>query len=150
MRFEGTLLLVSHDRDFLQGLTNLVYEFKDQKIKQYLGDIDYYLDQRNVDNLREVEKRTVIKKELPKEKKQQSYEDQKKLKSLNNRLSNVESQINQIEKQIKDIDLSLEINYEEVTSKPNFFNNYQKKKSDLKTLMQKWENVQLEIEEFNG
>ena len=149
-RFEGTLLLVSHDRDFLQGLTNLVYEFKDQKIKQYLGDIDYYLDQRNVDNLREVEKRTVIKKELPKEKKQQSYEDQKKLKSLNNRLSNVESQINQIEKQIKDIDLSLEINYEEVTSKPNFFNNYQKKKSDLKTLMQKWENVQLEIEEFNG
>ena len=148
-RFEGTLLLVSHDRDFLQGLTNLVYEFKDQKIKQYLGDIDYYLDQRNVANLREVEKRTVIKKELPKEKKQQSYDDQKKLKSLNNRLSNVESQINQLEKQIKDIDSSLEINYEEVTSKPNFFNNYQKKKADLKTLMQKWENVQLEIEEFN-
>lgn len=149
-RFEGTLLLVSHDRDFLQGLTNLVYEFKDQKIKQYLGDIDYYLDQRNVDNLREVEKRTVIKKELPQEKKQQSYEDQKKLKSLNNRLSNVESKINQLEKQIKDIDLSLEINYEEVTSKPDFFNNYQNKKTDLKALMQKWENVQLEIEELNS
>ena len=40
-RFEGTLILVSHDRDFLQGLTNTVYEFKDQKIKEYLGDIDY-------------------------------------------------------------------------------------------------------------
>ena len=63
--YEGTLILVSHDRDFLQGLTNKVYEFKDQKIKEYLGDIDYYLEQRKVENLREVEKKTVIK-EVPK------------------------------------------------------------------------------------
>ena len=46
--FNGTLILVSHDRDFLQGLTNKVYEFKDQNIKEYLGDIDYYLEQRNI------------------------------------------------------------------------------------------------------
>ena len=45
-RFEGTLILVSHDRDFLQGLTQTVYEFKDNNIKEYLGDIDYYLQQR--------------------------------------------------------------------------------------------------------
>jgi ATP-binding cassette subfamily F protein 3 len=147
-RFEGTLILVSHDRDFLQGLTNLVYEFKDHKIKQYLGDIDYYLEQRKVENLREVEKRTIVKKEKPKEKKQESYEDQKKMKSLNNRLSKVESQINQLEKEIKETDLSLEINYEEVSSQPNFFDNYQKKKSDLHDFMQKWENIQLEIEQF--
>ncbi len=147
-RFEGTLILVSHDRDFLQGLTNLVYEFKDHKIKQYLGDIDYYLEQRKVENLREVEKRTIVKKEKPKEKKQESYEDQKKMKSLNNRLSKVESQINQLEKEIKETDLSLEINYEEVSSQPNFFDNYQKKKRDLHEFMQKWENIQLEIEQF--
>ena len=65
-RFEGTLILVSHDRDFLQGLVDKVYEFKDQKIKEYLGDIDYYLEQRNVESLREIEKRDVIK-EAPKE-----------------------------------------------------------------------------------
>ncbi len=147
IKFEGTLILVSHDRDFLQGLTNKVYEFKDHKIKEYLGDIDFYLEQRNVLNLREVEKRNVVK-EIPKEKKQQSYEDQKKLKSLNNRLSNVEAKINQLEKEIKDIDLSLEINYEEVTSKPNFFDDYQKKKADLKELMQKWEDITIEIEQF--
>ena len=146
-RFEGTLILVSHDRDFLQGLTNIVYEFKDHKIKEYLGDIDYYLEQRKVESLREVEKRTVIK-ETPKEKKQQSYEGQKKIKSLNNRLSNVESQINQLEKEIKAIDLSLEINYEEATSQSSFFDNYQKKKSDLQAFMQKWEDIQLEIEQF--
>ncbi|MGZ0017697.1 ABC-F family ATP-binding cassette domain-containing protein [Yeosuana sp. AK3] len=147
IKFEGTLILVSHDRDFLQGLTNKVYEFKDHKIKEYLGDIDFYLEQRNVQTLREVEKRQVIK-EAPKEKKQQSYEDQKKIKSLNNKLSNVEAQISQLEKEIKDIDFSLEINYEEVTSKPSFFDNYQKKKGLLQELMQKWEAIQTAIEDF--
>ena len=146
-RFEGTLILVSHDRDFLQGLTNKVYEFKDRKIKEYLGDIDYYLEQRKVENLREVEKRTVIK-ETPKAKKQASYGNQKKIRSLNNRLSNVESQINELEKEIKAIDLSLEINYEEVSSESNFFDNYQKKKSDLQGFIQQWEDIQLEIDQF--
>ena len=145
IKFEGTLILVSHDRDFLQGLTNKVYEFKDHKIKEYLGDIDFYLEQRNVLNLREVEKRNVVK-ESPKEKKQQSYEDQKKLKSLNNKLSNVEAKISQLEKEIKDIDFSLEVNYAEITSKPNFFDGYQKKKTTLQELMQKWEDIQMEIE----
>ncbi len=147
-RFEGTLILVSHDRDFLQGLTNLVYEFKDHKIKEYLGDIDYYLQQRQVVNLREVEKRTVIKKEAPKEKKQ-SYQEQKKLKSLNNKLSNIESKISELEKTIKAIDLELEINYQEVTSKPNFFDDYQNKKSDLDNYMKQWEEIQLQIESMS-
>ncbi|WP_242202635.1 ABC-F family ATP-binding cassette domain-containing protein [Aestuariivivens insulae] len=146
-RYGGTLIVVSHDRDFLQGLTNKVYEFKDQRIKEYLGDIDYYLESRNVENLREVEKRTVVK-ETPKEKKQQSYEDQKRLKSLNNKLSNVEAKIGELEKEIKAIDLELEINYEKVTSQPNFFDNYQKMKTNLQELMQKWEDIQLEIEQF--
>ena len=57
IKFNGTLILVSHDRDFLQQLTNKVYEFKNQKIKEYLGDIDYYLDQRQVENFREIEKK---------------------------------------------------------------------------------------------
>ncbi|UKM64844.1 ATP-binding cassette domain-containing protein [Flavobacteriaceae bacterium GSB9] len=147
-RFEGTLILVSHDRDFLQGLTNVVYEFKDQKLKEYLGDIDYYLEQRKVDSLREVEKRTVIK-ETPKEKKHQSYEEQKKLKSLNNKLSNVEAKISDLERKIKSIDLELETNYEETTSKPNFFDSYQKMKTDLQNHMEKWEDIQLKIEAFD-
>jgi ATP-binding cassette subfamily F protein 3 len=148
IKFEGTLILVSHDRDFLQGLTNKVYEFKDHKIKEYLGDINFYLEQRNVQNLREVEKRNVVK-ETPKEKNQQSYENQKKLKSLNNRLSNVEAQIGELEKEIKDIDFSLEINYAEVTSQENFFDEYQKKKKTLQELMQKWEDIQVQIEAFS-
>ena len=145
-RFEGTLILVSHDRDFLQGLVDKVYEFKDQKIKEYLGDIDYYLEQRNVESLREIEKRDVVK-EAPKEaNNKQSYQDQKKLKSLNNKLSNTESKINSLEKEIKNIDVELATNYDEVVSDPSFFDTYQAKKDQLETLMLEWETIQEEID----
>ena len=59
--FQGALILISHDRDFLQGLVNKVYEFRDKKLKEYLGDIDYYLEEKKVENLREVELKTKIK-----------------------------------------------------------------------------------------
>ena len=145
--FEGTLILVSHDRDFLQGLTNKVYEFKDQKIKEYLGDINYYLDERKVADMREVEKRTVIKQEVVKsEAPKQSYESQKKLKSLNNKLNKIERNISDLEKEIKDIDMELAINYEETIAKPDFFDMYQGKKKTLETLMEDWEVLQEEMD----
>ncbi|WP_417860124.1 ABC-F family ATP-binding cassette domain-containing protein [Winogradskyella sediminis] len=144
-KFEGTLILVSHDRDFLQGLTDTVYEFKDQNIKEYLGDIDFYLEQRNLENLREAEKRTVVA-DKPKESNKQSYEDQKKLKSLNNKLSNIESKISQLEKDIKSDDLRLETDYDKTASDPKFFDDYQDKKKMLSKLMEDWEAVQFELE----
>lgn len=147
-KFEGTLILVSHDRDFLQGLTKSVYEFKDQKIKEYLGDIDFYLDQRNVENLREIEKRDVVKVE-PKETNKQTYEDQKKLKSLNNRLSNVEAKISQHEKDIKIMDVALATNYDKTIADPKFFEHYEMKKKKLSKLMTEWETVQEELEHLN-
>ncbi len=147
-KFEGTLIVVSHDRDFLKGLTNKVYEFKDQHIKEYLGDIDYYLEQRNIENLRDIEKRDIVKKQVTNTVSKQSYQDQKKLKSLNNKLSKVESQINQLEKEIKEIDVELETNYDATVSNSNFFDEYQKKKEILQGLMQDWENIQLDIEQI--
>ncbi|MFT4611322.1 MAG: ATP-binding cassette subfamily F protein 3 [Glaciecola sp.] len=147
-KFEGTLILVSHDRDFLQGLTDSIYEFKDEKIKEYLGDIDFYLEERNVENLREVEKRTVIK-ETPKENNKQSYQGQKKLKSLNNRLSNIESKINALEKEVKADDLELATNYDATAADAGFFDRYQGKKDKLKKLMADWETVQFELDELS-
>lgn len=144
-RFEGTLILVSHDRDFLQGLTKSVYEFKDQKIKEYLGDIDFYLEQRNVENLREVEKRDVVK-EVPKETNKQSYEDQRKSKSLNNKLSNIEAEISQYEKEIKVMDVNLETDYDKTVADPKFFERYEFKKKKLNALMTEWETIHEELE----
>jgi ATP-binding cassette, subfamily F, member 3 len=151
-KFEGTLLLVSHDRDFLQGLTNKVYEFKDHKIKEYLGDIDYFLEQRNLQNLREAEKRTIVASEekAKNSSSKQSYEDQKKQKSLANKLSKIEANVNKLEREIKEIDLELSINYDETIAKPDFFNKYQGKKEKLTQLMQEWEEVTLKLELITG
>ncbi len=144
--FEGTLLLVSHDRDFLQGLTNTVYEFKDKKIKEYLGDIDYYLEERKVADLREVEKKEVVAKEVKKPKKEHSYEDQKKVKSLQNKISNTESKISKLENEIEKLDKELESNYDEVMSRTDFFVNYERKKKELQEAMELWEALEEQIE----
>ena len=145
-KFEGTLLLVSHDRDFLQGMSNLVYEFKDQKIKEYLGDINYFLEQRNLENMREVEKKDIEKKDAPTTNAKTSYEDQKKNKSLQNRLSKIESQIKDLEKDIQQDDKALASNYDKHIEDAKFFIAYNKKKVDLDKLLEDWEVVQGEID----
>ncbi len=146
--FEGTLILISHDRDFLQGLTNTVYEFKNKQIKEYLGDIDFYLEQRKVNDLRDIEKKEKEVKVTSsnKETAKKSYQDQKKIKSLNNKLSNVESKINKLEREIKEIDVELAVNYDETIAQPNFFDTYQGKKDELNGLMETWEELQEEID----
>ena len=142
--------MVSHDRDCLQGMSNIVYEFKDQKIKEYLGDINFFLEQRNLENMREVEKKDAIKKEIPKENNKISYEDQKKSKSLQNRLSKIESQIKQLEIDIQNDDKALESNYDKHIEDASFFTAYNKKKSDLDKLLDDWEEVQGELDAMNS
>jgi ATP-binding cassette subfamily F protein 3 len=148
--FEGTLILVSHDRDFLQGLTNKVYEFKDQKIREYLGDIDFYLEQRKAQDFRVIEMKQQQKNEkkvaaIPKE--AVSFQDQKALKSLQNKLSNLEAKISDLETAILKQDKSLEENYDKTASDPSFFNTYQDNKKQLQKFMKEWETVSLEIDQ---
>ena len=147
--FDGTLILVSHDRDFLQGLTNKVYEFRDGNIKEYLGDIDFYLEQRKVEDFRAIEKKNAPsqKKDKPQDK-HVVFEDQKKIKSLKNKLSNAENNIAKLEKEIARIDQDLLMNYDKTIAEPNFFDKYQNKKKELETLMKTWEKITLELEEF--
>ncbi|RZJ66405.1 MAG: ABC transporter ATP-binding protein [Flavobacterium sp.] len=145
-KYEGTLLLVSHDRDFLQGLSNVVYEFRNHKIKEYLGDINFFLEQRNMENMREVEKKDIAKKEAPKAATKVSYEDQKKNKTLQNRLSKVESQIKHLEEDLRKDDKALESNYDKHIEDANFFTAYNRKKADLEKLMAEWEGIQEEID----
>jgi ATP-binding cassette subfamily F protein 3 len=149
--FNGTLILVSHDRDFLQGLTSTVYGFKDKEIKEYLGDIDYFLEQHKIENLREAEKRTVVKvaKETSKNASSQvSREQEKELKKLNNKLSKIETEIADLEKEITKTDLELANNYDAVSARPNFFEKYKVKKARLDTLMGEWENIEAKISNF--
>ena len=136
IKFDGTLILVSHDRDFLQNLTNKVYEFKNKNIKEYLGDIDFYLDQRKVENFREIEK----KEKVISEKKNKKFNNGI---SLKNQINKVESKISNLEKEISLIDENLINDYENTISSPNFFENYNIKKTELDSLMKKWEDLNL-------
>lgn len=150
-KYEGTLLLVSHDRDFLQGMANVVYEFKDKKIKEYLGDINFFLEQRNAQNMREFETKTEAKSETVNPKPQAkslSFEDQKKQKSLQNKLSKIETQIQDLEKEIKKADEKLATQFEEISGNVQFFSEYESKKTKLAQLLEDWENAQIELDSF--
>ena len=149
--FDGTLIIVSHDREFLQGLVTTVYGFKDHLIKEYLGDIDYFLEEHKMESLREAEKRTVVKTErtdTEKSRHQLSKEQEKALRKLKNRLSKIETQISDLEEEIETIDLALAQNYDEISSQPNFFENYKAKKKQLDHLMEEWEQVEEQIDAF--
>lgn len=149
--YEGTLLLVSHDRDFLQGMTDKVYEFKDQKIKEYLGDINYFLEERNASDMRDFEQKKDVsvqaKQEVVvKQQKSLSYDEQKRLKTLNNKLSKAESTITDLEKKIAKADLELAKDYEKLMNDAKWFAAYEKLKSDLDKTMEDWEKIQEEID----
>ena len=144
--FEGTLIIVSHDRDFLQGLTEKVYEFKDQNIREYLGDIDFYLQQREVSNFREIEKNTQNTK-TPSENNTEkiiSYEAQKERKKINNQINKIETKITDLEKEIASMDLQIS---ENISISNDFLKNYELKKQELDSLMEEWEELSLKLSE---
>ncbi len=147
--FDGTLVLVSHDRDFLQGLSNKVYEFKDQKIKEYLGDINYYLKERQAENFRAIEKKAEIQKQKgQKGANEKDYKNQKQLKSLKNQQSSTESDISGLERELADIDHQLLMNYDQTIAEKNFFEKYQQKKKKPESLMKRWEDISLKLEKL--
>jgi ATP-binding cassette subfamily F protein 3 len=148
-KFKGTLILVSHDREFLQGLATTVYGFKDKEIKEYLGDIDYFLEQHQIENLREAEKRTVVvkkKENVKKEVVQSAKIGDKELKKLKNKLAKIETQIDELENEISEMDAELAEDYEITSAKPNFFENYKTKKNTIEKLMEEWTLLEEKLE----
>jgi len=107
LQFDGTLIIVSHDRDFLQGLTNKVFEFRDQKIKEHLGDIYDFLEYRRLKNLKELEKKSkngslndsvVSDNKLSYERKKQL---EKEIRKISNQIKKVEDNIGKLENEIE-------------------------------------------------
>ncbi|MGI9546398.1 MAG: ribosomal protection-like ABC-F family protein [Flavobacteriaceae bacterium] len=147
-QFNGTLIVVSHDRDFLQGLTNKVYEFRDYRIKEFLGDINEYLKTRNALDFRAIEKSDAVTRsgKLQQDKKA-DYKEQKKMKSLKNKIGKLEKAISALEAEITDIDHQLLMNYDQTISEPDFFDRYQEKKEELEKLMLSWETLTENLEE---
>lgn len=145
-KFEGTLILVSHDRDFLEGLCDKVIEFKNEKIKPYLGGIETFLQDRAMDSLKELEQKQKPAARSSQGTGAQHYAQQKQDRALQKRLSQLEKKISQLEKEIKSLDVALEVDYDATVADPSFFDHYQAKKKDLEVLLQEWEKVQTEMD----
>ena len=146
LEYEGTLVVVSHDRDFMAGLCDITYEFKEGKVRQYLGGIEYFLEQRQLDSFRSLEKgevgpskqtpqqtSTAGKETTPKSTGQQK-ELAKQLQSAHSKTERIESEIAALELIINAMDESLADAqaYQEVLSKnPKAFEEYQAHQAQL-------------------
>ena len=148
MAFDGTLIIISHDRDFLEGLSNKIYEFEKRQIREYLGDVSNFLQSKQLDNLNELEQKKVnstivVKKVDSKEK--ISYKKRKeldrKIRKLENKISRIEEEISAIETQKKewDIKLSDPEQFKELSKEKDFFFNYESLKKKLIKKETEWD-----------
>lgn len=145
-KFEGTVVIVSHDRDFLADLCPIVYEFRDQKIKKYLGDINYFLQKKETDSMREIEKATQVNKSASsKSKSTASHEDVKKyrrqLQYIERDINNFEQEIGKIETQMSDA------GFYESDDRDSILAKYNKTKQKLSDKMEEWEKCAFWLEE---
>ena len=141
--FKGTLILVSHDRDFVQGLCEKVISFKEREVKPFLGDINAYLEFQKLSSLKELEKKTPKPQLEKKASDPDKYKKQKETRATQQKLEKIEKRIARLEKEIKEIDFELQINYDQTIAQPNFFDEYQAKKKTLEELMISWEKIQI-------
>jgi len=153
-KYEVSIIVVSHDREFLQGLTEKVYEFKSQNIKEYIGDIDTFLDEKDLENFKQLESSQKEQKNTKQDKSgvQLSYANQKarkkKIKKLQNRVSKLEQEIENLDKLQMQIDADLAIpeKFKELSQKDGFFAEYEKNQQKLQKLEAEWEKAAVQLE----
>ena len=157
LKYDGTLIIVSHDRDFLQGLTNKVFEFKKQGVRQYIGDIYDFMESRKLNSLKELEKSLkndnrqgktgTSQSKLQYLQKKQFEKDHRRLTA---RIIKCELEIETIENKIKSINSYLaepEI-YEDKLNTGDIFEEYAAYKLQLERVMETWEKLQKQLEEL--
>lgn len=151
VKYDGTLVIVSHDRDFLDGLVDKVYEFRDGKIKEHLGGISAFLERRKIENLSELElPAEEVKKEAPAPKKvaeaapvaqdkgaKLSYEEQKELRRKQKQVEICEKKIKGLEEKMKEIEGKLAMP-EAGTDIDTLTREYLELKRELDVRMEEW------------
>lgn len=135
MRYDGTLLVVSHDRDFLKGMTEKVVEFKNNNVKEYLGDIDYFLEKRKIEDMRTLE--------LGNQKANSSKTPEKSQDNMSTEdMRNAQKLVAQIEKKITKKEEELAI-LEAQMADSAFYN-----RSDANTIVEKHKSLKSEINQL--
>jgi ATP-binding cassette subfamily F protein 3 len=147
--YDGTLVVVSHDREFLSGLTTKTIEFKDKKLYEHLGDVNYFLERRKLADMRAVElqkngsnAQTGGKRTLTPEDWQERKRLQRIVQNLEKKIEQLEEAIARTEKEMSDADFYNRADNQAV------LNAYQKNKAGLEGALKEWEVAQLALEEF--
>jgi len=155
INYEGTVIMVSHDRDFMKGICDRLFEFRDGKVKEHLCDIEDFMQLRKVERLNELD----LEKKDNKEKKQevasnkntshaissneQINKHELEQKQIRNQIKKVEEIIENLESKIKDCDLKLSdaSEYEKLINNKSFFEEYNQFKLTLEKEIEKWESL---------
>ncbi|HOP13167.1 ABC-F family ATP-binding cassette domain-containing protein [Lentimicrobium sp.] len=159
LMFDGTLIVVSHDRDFLQGLTQKVFEFRDGKVKQHIGDIYDFLEKRRIATLDQLgmaakavaagQSNDVSLNKINYEKKRQQ---EKELRKITSRIEKVEQEIHLLESEIAVIDQKLASpeNHVEALADETIYQKYESLKNKLLIAMDSWESLHSELDMFKN
>ena len=155
INFDGTLLVVSHDREFMDGLVDVVYEFKHKKIRQHLGGVYEFLQKRKLESLRELEAASPekkVKKEVVREVVAVSFDDRKEINRMINRIekqvSEAEWQISKLEEDIAGMDKMLAD--PSTMDDSSLFNRYGAAKKQVENAMREWEQLNEELKEWES
>ena len=153
LQYTGTLIVVSHDRDFLQGLTDSLFEFREGGVHEFKGDIFEFLDYRKMEHLKELD--NVQKKRSSGEAQatvsqnklnyQQSKERERELRKLRGNVSKIEKEIAEIEERIAEKEALLS-GGDIASQDADFFSEYQSMKEELEAKMSEWEEASVELE----
>lgn len=159
LRYDGTLIIISHDRDFLDGLTNKIYEFTSGQVKEHLGDINYFLHKKEAESISDWEKdKTKATTQLTSKKStktQNTYEEKKelrkKIKKIKNKLNKLESEIESLEFEISQFNKIFK-NPETYSKEENnkALTAWEKTNNRLNQAMEDWERQQLLYEEVES
>ncbi len=154
LQYKGTIILVSHDRDFLQGLTEKVFEFRNHQVKEFLGDIYDFISARRIDSLTALE----VKKKEDKNgagtisDSRRSYEQKKdherKLRKLEKLIAGCETEIAKLEKKAAELEAIIadpSLNQTQVTS-GEVFSDYENVKKHIRQQEALWERHHIELE----
>lgn len=162
-QYDGTLIVVSHDRHFLQGLTDKIYEFRDGAVNEFIGDIDEYLEARKLEDFRQLEQEKDASKEkaVAEEKAKVAetglgYKERKQLdkdlRKAEKEVSRYEEEIEKLEAHLAEIDeLLLDTEkFAELNKQEGFFEKYEADKVKLAKMMKDWEKAELTLSKLKS
>ena len=152
MKYDGTVIVVSHDREFLDGMVQKVYEFRDGGVQEYLGGIYYFLEKRKLESLKEVERKAAPNAAAAPQQKEsssgklsyeQKKEQEKLIRKLKRNVEQIETELAGVEREIaaRDAKFAAATDYDEADYK-----SYNELKTRYDHLMHEWEKASYELE----